>query len=99
MFNPVAPYRYLLPNLYLSVADIANPDLLAFVGPGFISTSHAFMRGSASHPSGPHDWLAQKRYLGPHCWGREGSTQFAQGLPDHCDSYPACRQSRLEPSV
>ena len=29
MFNHVAPYRYLLPNLYLSVADIANPDLFA----------------------------------------------------------------------
>ena len=27
MFNPVAPYRYLLSNLYLSVVDIANPDL------------------------------------------------------------------------
>ena len=30
MFIPVAPYRYLLPNLYLSVTDIANPDLFAF---------------------------------------------------------------------
>ena len=29
MFNPVAPYRYMLPNLDLSVADIANPDLFA----------------------------------------------------------------------
>ena len=28
-FNPVAPYRYMLPNLYLDVADIANPDLSA----------------------------------------------------------------------
>ena len=28
MFIPVAPYRYLLPNLYLSAADIANPDLI-----------------------------------------------------------------------
>ena len=27
MFNPVAPYRYLLPNLYLYVADITHPDL------------------------------------------------------------------------
>ena len=27
MFNLVAPYRYLRPNLYLSAADIANPDL------------------------------------------------------------------------
>ena len=29
MFNPVAPYRYLLPTVCLSVTDIANPDLLA----------------------------------------------------------------------
>ena len=29
VFNHVAPYRYLLPNLYLSVVDIANPDLFA----------------------------------------------------------------------
>ena len=28
-FNPVAPYRYLLPNLYLSVAYIANTDLFS----------------------------------------------------------------------
>ena len=27
VFNPVAPYRYLLPNLHLFVEDIANPDL------------------------------------------------------------------------
>ena len=27
MFNPVAPYRYLLPTMYLFMADIANPDL------------------------------------------------------------------------
>ena len=29
MFNPVAPYRYMFPNVYLSVTDMANPDLLA----------------------------------------------------------------------
>ena len=29
MFNPVAPFRYLLPNLYFSVADIVNPVLFA----------------------------------------------------------------------
>ena len=29
VLNPVAPYRYRLPNLYLSVTDIANPDLFA----------------------------------------------------------------------
>ena len=26
-FNPVAPYGYLLPTVYLFMADIANPDL------------------------------------------------------------------------
>ena len=25
-FNPVTPYGYLLPNMYLFIADIANPD-------------------------------------------------------------------------
>ena len=35
---------------------------------------------SASHPAGPHGRLSpQKRgKSGPHCWVREGSTQFAQ---------------------
>ena len=27
MFIHVAPYRYLISDLYLSVSDIANPDL------------------------------------------------------------------------
>ena len=27
VFNPVAPYGYLLPTVYLFIADIANPDL------------------------------------------------------------------------
>ena len=27
MFNPVIPYLYMLPTVYLFVADIANPDL------------------------------------------------------------------------
>ena len=27
MFNPVVPYRYLLPMVYLFMTDIANPDL------------------------------------------------------------------------
>ena len=27
VFNPVAHYGYLLPNMHLFIADIANPDL------------------------------------------------------------------------
>ena len=29
VFNPVAPYGYLLPNMYLFIADIKNPDSFA----------------------------------------------------------------------
>ena len=29
-------------------------------------------------------------------WGREGSTQLAQGLSDRCDSSTACRLCRLD---
>ena len=73
MFNPVAPYINLLPNMYLFIADIANPDsLFVVVGPGLVSTSRAFVRSSASHPAGPHSRLAQNGKSGPHCWWREG---------------------------
>ena len=55
--------------------------LFKVVGPGLVSTSPAFVSNSASHPAGPHDRLAQKNgKSGPHCWGRGGSTQFAQQL-------------------
>ena len=35
------------------------------VGPGFVSTSPAFMRSSASHPAGQHDRLAKNGKSGP----------------------------------
>ena len=58
VFNPVAPYGYLLPNVYLFMAHIAIPYL--FVGPGFVTTSPAFMRSSASHPTGPNGRFVKK---------------------------------------
>ena len=55
--------------------------LFRVVGPGLVSTSPAFVSNSASHPVGPHGRHAQKNgKSGPHCWGRGGSTQFAQQL-------------------
>ena len=55
--------------------------LFKVVGPGLVSTSPAFVSSSASHPAGPHGRHAQKNgKSGPHCWGRGGSTQFAQQL-------------------
>ena len=55
--------------------------LFRVVGPGLVSTSPAFVSNSASNPAGPHGRHAQKNgKSGPHCWGRGGSTQFAQQL-------------------
>ena len=71
--------------------------LCEVVGPELVSTSSpAYMRSIAIHPAGPHGWLAQKRLSCPHCCGREGSTQFVQGLPDRCDSSTSCRLCGLE---
>ena len=55
--------------------------LFRVVGPGLASTSPAFVSNSASHLAGPHGRHTQKNgKSGPHCWGRGGSTQFAQQL-------------------
>ena len=56
VFLPVAPYRYLLPNLYLSVAD-----LLVCGCRTWISIDIArFYDEQCSHPAGPHGQLALK---------------------------------------
>ena len=68
MFNPVAPNGYRLPIVYLFMADIET-CLCVADGPGFVSTSPAFMRSSASHPAGPHGRLAQNSKSGLHCSG------------------------------
>ena len=61
VFNPVAPYGYLLSDMYLFMADITNPDLFfKVVGPGLVSTSPTFVSSSASHSAGPHGRHAKK---------------------------------------
>ena len=72
MFNPVAPYGYCFLTC-ICLCQISQIQTCVFVGPGFVSTSPAFMRSSASHPAGPHGRLAQKTVHR----GREVSTQFA----------------------
>ena len=67
MFNHVARYRFLLPNLYLSVADIANPDLFACGSRTWISLD------IAGHSAGPHGRLAPKNSnRGPIAGGGRG---------------------------
>ena len=58
MFNPVAPYRYLLPNLYLSMADIANPDLFACGSRIWISLDIAHFYEDHCQPSSGSAWPA-----------------------------------------
>ena len=58
VFNPVAPYRYLLPNLHLSVADIANPDLFACSSRTWISLDIARFYKEHCQPSSGSAWPA-----------------------------------------
>ena len=85
---PVAPYGYLLSDMYF-LWKISQTFLYRVVGPGLVSTSPAFVSNSASHPAGPHGRHAQKNgKSGPHCWGRGGSTQFAQQLESAVTASP-----------
>ena len=58
MFNPVAPYQYLLPNLYLPVADITNPDLFACGSWTWISLDIARFYEVHYQPSSGSAWPA-----------------------------------------
>ena len=95
MFNPVSPYRYLLPNLYLSGADIANPDSFPCGSRTWISLNIVRFYEEHCQPSsgsaGP-DFPKNSNRAG----GGRGR-QYVQGLPDRCDSSTACMLCRLEP--
>ena len=55
--------------------------LFKVVGPGLVSTSPRFCE-QQRQPSSGSAWPAcpKNGKSGPHCWGRGGSTQFAQQL-------------------
>ena len=80
VFNPVAPYGYLLSDMYLFMAVITNPDSFVkscrtWIGPditSFCEQQRPPSSGSAC-PAFPKNGKS-----GRHCWGLEGSTQFAQ---------------------
>ena len=73
VFYSVTPYGYLLPNMYLFKTDIANPD-------SFVCCCRTWIRLDINRfCAAAHGRFAQKNGKSfPHCWGREGSTQFAQ---------------------
>ena len=68
-----------LPCICLWQISHIQTCLCVVLGPGFVSTSPAFIRSSASHLVGPHDRFAKKNSKSvPLFWGREVLTQHAQ---------------------
>ena len=82
VFNPVAPYGYLLSDMYLFMADITNPDFLVLSCRTWIGLDITRFCEQQPQPSSGSAWPAcpKNGKSGPHCWGRRGSTQFAQQL-------------------
>ena len=82
VFNPVAPYGYLLSDMYLFMADITNPDFLVLSCRTWIGLDITRFCEQQRQPSSGSAWPAcpKNGKSGPHCWGRGGSTQFAQQL-------------------
>ena len=97
MFNPVSPDRYLLPTAYLSVADIANPDLLTRGCWTWINLDIARLYEEQCQPSSGSAWPAcpQKRVIRE----QEGRHNMHCSLPDRCDASTVCRLCRLEPRI
>ena len=77
--------------IYLWQISQIQTFLFKVVGPGFFSTSHAFVSSSASHPVGPYGRHAQKTVNRA---GRFDTICIAAWV--RCDSSSACRLCRLE---
>ena len=88
VFNTVALYQYLLHNMYLSVADIANPDFLGCYCQTWSSLDITRFYEKQCQPP------MRTGKSGSHCWAWTGLTQFTQILTD---SSTMCRMCRLEP--
>ena len=80
--NPVAPYGYLLSDMYWFMADITNPDWFVQSCRTWIGLDITRFCEQQRQPSSGSAWPAfpTNGKLGPHCWGLVSSTQFAQQL-------------------
>ena len=58
VFNPVAPYGYLLPNMYLCMAYITNPDLFVSCNGTWISLYITRFCEEQRQPSSGSPWPA-----------------------------------------
>ena len=98
MLNHVAPYRCLLPNVYLSVTDIANPELLVCGRRTRISLDITRFYEEQYQPFSGSALSACPKTVnrGVIDGGGRGRHNLQSGLSDRCDSSTACRLCRLE---
>ena len=92
IINHVAPYRYLLPTVYLSVANIPNSDLLACGCRTGISLDISRFNEEQCQPSSWSAWPTLNR--APIAGDRRGRHNLHIGLPDRSNSATACRLCR-----
>ena len=85
VFNHVAPYRYLLPTVYLFMADIAKPDL-------FVCCRTWICLDITHFYEGPHGWFAKKNPV-----NRGGLDTIFTAVCDHHDSSTAYSLCYFEP--
>ena len=69
VFNPVAPYGYLLSDMYLFMADITNPDFLVSSCRTWIGLDITRFCEQQRQPSSGAAWPAcpKNGKSGPHC--------------------------------
>ena len=79
MLNSVASYGYLLPTVYLFMADIENPDLFVCSCRTWICLDITRFCEEQRQPSNGSAWPACQKP--ENYWGREVSTQFSQQFP------------------
>ena len=105
MFNHVAPYRYLLPTVYLFVADIANPDLFVCCCRTWICLDIARFYEEQCQPSSVSTWLAcqlsppQTVNRAPITWDGGFDTIYTAVCHNCCDSSTTRRLCPLEPGT
>ena len=99
LFNPVAPYRYLLPTVYLFMADIANSDLFVCSCWTWICLNITRFYEEQRQPSSdPHGrLLSPKTLIIRHpLMGTGGFDTICTAVCNLRDSFTACRTCRLE---
>ena len=72
VFNPVAPYQYLLPTMYLFMADITNSDLFVCGCRTWICLDITWFYEEQGPSSSASAWSACKKMVNvdPSFWGR-----------------------------